>query len=272
MTIKLIASDMDDTLLNRECQISPRNAQAIRQAVAAGVVFLLATGRMYKSVKPFADSLELDVPLVTYNGALVKGSRSGEVFYEKPLELSTALAALAYCKEHQYYVQVYIGDQMFIKEHNDFSAMYTKIAGIEAVALGEAVYEITTSPYKLLVMTPAATFAAAWSEFAEHFAGSLDITSSKDNFLELMAPGVNKWQAVQAVARTYGLQDSEIMCIGDSNNDLSMIQNAGLGVAVANAKPAVQAAAKLVTAAHDQDGVALALESILTQQIKVKLV
>ena len=72
MKIKMIASDMDDTLLNNERKISPRNLAAIKRALAAGIVFTLATGRMYRSIKPFAEQLQLDVPLIAYNGALVK--------------------------------------------------------------------------------------------------------------------------------------------------------------------------------------------------------
>ena len=76
---------MDDTLLNSNTKISERNAAAIHKAIAKGIVFMIATGRMYVSVKPYADALGLDVPLVTYNGALVKGSKSGKVYYEHPL-------------------------------------------------------------------------------------------------------------------------------------------------------------------------------------------
>ena len=115
MTVKLIASDMDDTLLNSDTKISERNAAAIRKAIDAGIIFMIATGRMYVSVKPFADALGLDVPLVTYNGALVKGSKSGKVYFEHPLKLETALELLAYCKEKDYYIQSYQGDALWAR-------------------------------------------------------------------------------------------------------------------------------------------------------------
>ena len=95
------------------------------------------------------------------------------------------------------------------------------------------------------------------------FEGKVAVTSSRDDFLELMEPGVNKWNAVKAVAESYGIRPEEVMCIGDSNNDLSMIRNAGVGVAVANAKPSVQAAAKIVTASNDEDGVARAIQMVI---------
>lgn len=266
MAIKLIASDMDDTLLNSKTKLSERNAAAIRKAIDAGIVFLIATGRMYVSVKPYADSLGLDVPLVTYNGALVKGSKSGKVYYEHPLKLETALELLAYCKEKGYYIQSYQGDELWVKEATEFSAEYTRISGIPATPVGERLYHPETAPYKLLAMTKPEEFQKVWQDIQQQFAGKVVVTSSRDNFLELMEPGVNKWNAVKAVAEVYGIKPEEIMCIGDSNNDLSMIENAGIGVAVANAKPAVRAAAKLVTVSNDEDGVAQVIEQVLLSE------
>ena len=242
MEIKLIASDMDDTLLNKDCQISPRNEAAIRKALDAGKIFLIATGRMYVSVRPYAQKLGLDVPLVTYNGALVKGSLSGKVYYEHKMKLSTANEVLEYCREKGYYLQLYVGDSILIKQENDCSRMYTKISGIQTTAIGEALYHTDEEPYKILVMTKSEEFAAVWQ------------------------PGVNKWEAVKSVAASYGVQPQEIMCIGDSNNDVKMIANAGIGVAVANAKDSVKQNAKIITASNNDDGVALVIESILTPQ------
>ena len=159
MKIKMIASDMDDTLLNNERKISPRNLAAIKRALAAGIVFTLATGRMYRSIKPFAEQLQLDVPLIAYNGALVKGALSEKVYARKPMQLQTALDALSYCKEKDYYVQVYIDDELLVKEENEYSRMYSRISGVPTTAVGEAVYHITKAPYKLLLMTESSDFA-----------------------------------------------------------------------------------------------------------------
>ena len=262
MAVRLIASDMDDTLLNSHNVISERNAKAIHKAITKGIIFVIATGRMYVSVKPYADALGLDVPLVTYNGALVKGSKSGKVYYEHPLKLETALELLAYCKEKGYYIQSYQRDELWVKEATVFSAYYTRISGIPATPVGERLYHPEVAPYKLLAMTKPEEFQKVWQDIQQKFAGKVTVTSSRDNFLELMEPGVNKWEAVKAVAESYGIRPEEIMCIGDSNNDLSMIENAGIGVAVANAKPAVQAAAKFVTASNDEDGVAEVIERL----------
>ena len=269
MQIKLIASDMDDTLLNHDNKISERNAKAIRSALEKNVIFMIATGRMFCSARPYALDLGLDVPLVTYNGALVKGAKSGEVFYEHKLNYDTALEVLAYCKEHKYYAQVYIGDDILVDKKGKWSDKYSEIIGVPITEIGEAVYEIKEAPYKILVMTETEDFQHAWKAFAEKFAGKIVVTSSRDNFLELMEPGVNKWEAVKAVAESYKIKQEEIMCIGDSNNDLAMIKNAGIGVAVGNAKDSVKEHSIIFTASNIDDGVAMVVEAILTQQVDV---
>jgi Cof subfamily protein (haloacid dehalogenase superfamily) len=182
------------------------------------------------------------------------------VYYEHPLKLDTALELLAYCKEKGYYIQSYQGDELWVKEETVFSAEYERISGIKAKPVGEKLYHPEVAPYKLLAMTKPEEFQKVWQDIQQKFAGKVTVTSSRDNFLELMEPGVNKWEAVKAIAESYGIRPDEIMCIGDSNNDLCMIENAGIGVAVANAKPAVQAAAKVVTASNDEDGVAEVIE------------
>lgn len=271
MQIKLIACDMDDTLLNGDIEISERNFKAIKKARDAGIVFLIATGRMYVSAQPYALKLRLDTPIVAYNGALVRGSRSGKVFYEHKMKIATAQEVLDYCREMNYYTQFYAGDKLLIEKCNDFSDFYTKISGIPATEIGDELYKAKEEPYKILIMTEIEKFSAAWKNFEEKFAGKLDVTSSKEGFLELMEPGVNKWEAIKAVAAGFNINPSEIMCIGDSNNDIPMIKNAGIGVAMGNAQDEVKKNAKIVTASNNDDGVALVIESILTKQEKVDL-
>lgn len=268
MDIKLIACDMDGTLLTSDKKISQRTRDAIRKAIEAGKIFLIATGRMFISARPYAESLDLDVPLVTYNGALVKGSQSGKVFYEHKMKAETAQEVLKFCKEKGYYLQYYINDDVCVEKGNEFSEYYGRIQNIPIREVGPSLYDMKEAPYKLLVISPLEEAAQVRADFEKHFGDKLDIYNSQPNFLELMEPGINKWMAVKAVAEHYNVSAEEIMCLGDSNNDYDMVANAGIGVAVSNATDKVLNAAKIITAPNDNDGVAMALESILTEQAK----
>ena len=270
MGIKLIASDMDGTLLNDEGKISERNAAAIRKAVDAGVIYTIATGRKNCSIEPYAEKLGLDVPLIAYNGAYVKGSLSKEVLSDSPLDYETSLAVLDYCRQKNYYVQAYVDDTLLVKETSDFAQMYASFAGVEFVALGERFYRLSKAPHKLLLMTAPGRNAEIKQELTEEFGNKIMMTNSFNDFLEVINPEVSKWNAVKALAEQNGIDLRDTMCIGDSNNDFEMISSAGLGVAVANANDRIRNVAKMVTAANNVDGVALAIETVLTQQIVVE--
>ena len=270
MGIKLIASDMDGTLLNDEREISPRNSKAIRTAIEAGVVFTIATGRMYCSIKPFAEKLGLDVPLIAYNGAYVKGSLSDEVFYDSPLDFETSNAVLEYCRKKKYYVQAYVDDTLLVKETCEFSTMYAQFAGVEFVAMGDKLFCLKKAPHKLLLMTEPGRNEEIRQEMMTEFGDKIVMTNSFNDFLEVINPSVSKWNAVKALAQQRGIDVSETMCIGDSNNDFEMVSNAGIGVAVANANHRIRKVAKIVTAANNEDGVALVIENVLTEQIIVR--
>lgn len=269
MSIKLIASDMDGTLLSSAITISEGNKAAIRRASEKGIVFLIATGRMYVSAQPYAADLGLDVPLVTYNGALVKGSLSGKVYSQTPIPLGTALEALAYCREKGYHIQAYVQEELLVREADSLSEEYRRLSNVPPRPVGDALYHLTDAPTKMLVMTDPEHFAPVFDDLTERFRGRLTVVSSKTNFIDLIAPGVNKWNGVKAVAALYGIGPEEIMCIGDSGNDVVMLRNAGLGVAVDNASDAAREAAKVVVPANDDDGVAKAIELALTEQAVV---
>lgn len=269
MTIKLIASDMDDTLLSSEHKISATNKAAIKRAIDAGKIFLIATGRLFKGAVPFAKDLGLDIPMITYNGALVKGSMSGKVYYEHKMKIETAQKVLDYCKKHGYYVQFYSGsDDILVEKITDYSIMYSKIIGTPITPVGEDFYTAKEAPFKMLLVVEGDVFEQRWQEIEKEFAGLLDVTSSKTNFLELMEPGVNKWEAVKSVAASYGVKPEEVLCMGDSNNDIPMVKNAGCGVAVANAKARVKACAKYVTTrTNDEDAVAEVIDLVLDNKL-----
>lgn len=272
MPIKLIAMDMDGTLLNKKVEISPRNAAAIKQAVASGVVVSFASGRMFKSLRKFFEPLGLKSPMVCFNGALVQDSGTGEIYYQHPLKLATAKKILAYCRQKHYCTFVGLQSEVLVFEHNAVTAKYTKLSGLDTTALGEKLLCLEQAPMKILVITGSdAEMPPIAEDIRTRFRGEADCMTSQKFILEIMEPGVDKWIGVQEAGRRLGIKPEEIMCIGDGLNDLGMVKHAALGVAMANARTKVREAAKLVTADHDQDGVALAIESVLTRQVEIKL-
>lgn len=263
MKIKLIASDMDGTLLDDDYQLSQFNAEAIKKAEEQGVIFTIATGRMYCSILPFAEQLALDVPLIAYNGALVKEAVSGKVIFDLPVPHAEALAVLDYCKQRGYYIQAYVDDTLLVKENCGLSNRYATFAGVEYKAIGSSLYELSKAPHKLLIMTGPEKHDSIRDELKTEFGDKIMLTNSYNNFLEVVNPAVNKWRAVEALAVSRGIDPVATMCIGDSNNDYEMIVGAGVGVAMANANERIRGAAQMITASNNENGVGLAIEAAL---------
>ena len=136
MAIKLVISDLDGTLLDRDHQISEANKLAIFEAVQSGVTVTIATGRMYPSALPYAKQLGVDVPIITYNGAVIK-SVSGEILYEQCLDTGVAQEIITLCQENDWYIQTIDDDNLYFKEHNEKAKYYESVAGIKGHAVGK---------------------------------------------------------------------------------------------------------------------------------------
>ncbi|HWR42476.1 Cof-type HAD-IIB family hydrolase [Sporomusa sp.] len=260
MTIKLIALDLDDTLLDSKLAVSPRACKAIRQAVARGVTVTIATGRMHASALPYARQLELDVPLITYNGALIKSSLSGETLLDRPISKELARQALELCRDRGWYIQSYVDDKLYVAELNDYAKYYSELSGVPAIALGDRLYTAEERPSKMLTMATEEGIALIYDTFKAAFGDKLNLAISKPTFMEITDPMANKGYALAFLADKLGIKQEEIMALGDSGNDLDMVKYAGWGVAMGNASPAVKAAARLETLSNDADGVAEAIE------------
>ena len=260
MTIKLIAIDLDDTLLDSKLAVSPRACEAIRQAVARGVTVTIATGRMYCSALVYAKQLKLDVPLITYNGGLIKSCLSGETLLHQPVERELALEVLAFCREHDLYIQTYMNDKLYVKELDEHAVYYERFSGAPANAIGDRLYAAEQPPTKMLAMSTAEDIKEAYNIVKARFGNKLTVAISKPTFLEITHPLSNKGRALAFLADKLHIKQEEVMALGDSGNDLDMITYAGWGVAMGNASDAVKAAARLETLANDADGVAEAIE------------
>ncbi|MDR7402958.1 MAG: Cof-type HAD-IIB family hydrolase [Armatimonadota bacterium] len=260
---RLAAIDLDGTLLGSDLTISPRAREAIRRARAAGCTITLCTGRMYASALPYALELGLDVPLITYHGALVKTAPGGEVLYRRFVPLALARRVVTFCQERGFPVNVYYGDGLFVERHTPESAAYGALARRRVEAVGDLLAFMQDDPIKLVALAAPdrlVDLARLEEEWRATHGDALYVTRSQPEFLEFMHPEATKRRGLLEVARRLGVRREEIMAVGDSWNDLEMFRAAGLAVAMGNAPAEVQREADYVTARVEDDGVAEALE------------
>lgn len=268
MTIKLVAMDLDDTLLREDCTISPRTVATIREARAKGVLMTIATGRMPVSARPYAEELGLDIPVITYHGAIIQQVLSGEILFRLPIPGDLAGEIIAGLHERGIHCHVYIKNRVITQQLNQWSATYAQLARVtvEEEDLTRVLASEGEGVDKILIMGEEPDLDNLAPVLNGLYGDRIHATKSKAFFLELVDKQVNKAAALAALAGKYDIAPEEIMAIGDSFNDLEMIQFAGLGVAMGNARPEVQALADAVTATNQEDGVAQAIEKYVLKK------
>lgn len=258
--IRLVAIDLDGTLLSNDFVISPRAQSAIRQVRDRGVFVTICTGRMYASALPYATDLGLDLPLVTYQGALVKTSGTGEVLYRREVPVNLARSVIAMANEYAYPANVYYGDRLYVERLSPEGALYVRRARIPVNVVEDLLGFVKSDPIKVLVMSSPENLDAFAREWQARYGDRLYLTKSMPTYLEFTHPEATKGRGLAAVASHLGVDRTQVMAIGDSWNDLEMFSYAGFSVVMGNAPEDVKRVADYVTRNNDDDGVAEALE------------
>ncbi len=265
--IKLVAIDLDDTLLRDDLTISQYSQDILRRVRESGVVVTISTGRMLPSARPYAEQLGFDVPLITYQGALVKNVISGEIIYDCPLNEEVARLVIQYGRKKQIHVNFYLEDKLYVERVTPVGEHYERIAGVPFTRVNDLEELLKTGlPYKMLLIEEEQLIEQSLQEVREILQSKgLDahLTTSKPTYLEVNHLRATKGTALKKLADWLGVSRDEVMACGDSFNDLEMLDFAGCSVAVANAYPEVRSKAKHITASNNEDGVARALEKLV---------
>jgi Cof subfamily protein (haloacid dehalogenase superfamily) len=259
---RLVAIDMDGTLIDRSLVIYDPVKKAIATAKAAGVEIVIVTGRMYQATKPFAAELQLDGPVVCYQGAAIYLLKTNERIGHSPLPRPVALDLLAEVKRDGVHPQLYLDDELYVEEINKYTKIYTDVAKVEAHVVPSLADELlkgrdTTKFVAVLERER----ADAYVEKMKAFAGDRAyVTRSNPEFVEAVDPRVSKGTALRFIADYLKIPLEETMAIGDAWNDVPMLSIAGYAVAMGTAPPEVTAEADAVVGDVPHFGVAEAIE------------
>lgn len=258
--IRLVAIDVDDTLITPELTISQPVKEAVQAARRMGVTVTLATGRMYRSALPFARQLGLDLPLIVYQGALVKHSKTGETLWHRPVAKSVAGEVLDFLRQENLHINTYLDDHLYMEKMDDTSLGYMGLAKVPVSLIRNHKSLLEKGePTKILAIGKPEHLASLVEPARERWGGDLFVTRSKPHYLEFMDQEAGKGAALAFLAEQLKIDPSEIMAIGDSYNDLDLLEYAGFGVAMGNAPDEVKARAQWVAPSNREDGVAVAL-------------
>jgi len=274
MGYKVIISDFDNTLLRTDYTVSKASADAIRAYRNAGGLFTISTGRMYASIKKQLEACGLDkvdVPIMNCQGALAQSSLTGKVLFEVRIDTDLALKWLEFVKANNFYCQVYVDDVLYVEKWTKETALYTDASQVDAVEVGDLakwIQKTNHRPHKMLVMDDADKTVKYMDRFTKNFEHlGLSFTMSHPTLIEITSSDAGKGNMAKKVVESLGFDMQDTICIGDSQNDLTMLSMAGFGVAVANAVPQIKEIAKLVVESCDDDGVAKLIYRVLNNQI-----
>ena len=259
--IKLTALDLDGTLMGRERVVSLRVRSALERATSQGCLVTIATGRGFAPVVRFAVELGVNVPLICYQGALIRDHRDGTVIYSATVPLDVARDVIAFSQDHELNFQVYMeDDRAYVNQIDPTAGRIADLTGIPVTAVNDLAAWLRRPPLKFMFFEQEDSVPKLVRDLQMRFDGHLQVVRSWDRLVEATGPGISKGEALARLATHLGVSQSATMAVGDQDNDVSMIAWAGLGVAMGNASPAAKAAADVIAPPLHADGAAWAIE------------
>lgn len=260
--IKLIALDIDGTIMDKNFNISSEVKKTIQKALAKGIYVLIATGRMYSATVPIAKHLELNTPLIVYQGSLVQEFyRSDKILMHHTLSTDLSLQVVKDLRAYGIQINAYMDDKLIAENISPILDEY-------ASKRDTRVYEVDSfenidnfMPTKLLGLDyDTELIDKVKTELKAKYNGIINITKSTPNFCEFVNNKCSKAKSILFLAQKWGINRSQIMAIGDQDNDREMLEVAEIGVAMANGDKELQNIADYVTYSVDDNGAAHAIE------------
>ena len=268
MKPQALVIDLDDTLLDAGHAISDGNRAALRELAASGVHVVLCSGRPTVSVKKYVAELfgpsgkARESYYISFNGARVDRWDSGEQLYLKGIPAALAGEIVRFADEQGVVAQSYEGDEFLVNRDGPEAEHYRASTGMSYRAFADLADRIEHDPPKILLHSTAGRIADITPLARDRFGDRLTVAPSKPIYLEFMHREVNKAAAMESLMKRLDIAMENTVAVGDSINDMEMIEAAGIGIAVANARDELKEAADAVLShRHDEDALAFVAAS-----------
>lgn len=267
MKYKLLVLDIDGTLTNEKKEITRHTKQTILRMQKAGVKVVLASGRPAYGVEPTARELELEQYggfILSYNGGRIVDCSTGRTIYEKTIPHKLMGGIYGQVHDLNAALMTYEGDRIITEKPQDaYVAKESFINKMKVKGVGNFLDYVTFPVVKCLVAADGGYLEAVEDKLKGYFGSQLSIFRSEPYFLEIMPKDIDKASSLERLRLQLGLERAEIAACGDGLNDISMIQYAGLGIAMANAQEAVKRVCDFVTKSNEEEGVAYAIDRFI---------
>lgn len=267
--IKLIAVDLDGTLLNSKHKLSDRNKKALKAAIDKGVQVVIATGKTRHSAAAMLEELGIKSPgvfaqgLTTYNG-------DGSLRHNITMDTAILRRIITYAEDRGFGVLAYSGDKILTRRADEVAAKIAEYGEPSAESVGSLQNILgTTEINKLILYGQESKIPALRWQLSKQLDGQVHLTRAQvEGILEVLPAGSSKGKAVMRVMKDLNIPPENALAIGDGENDIEMLQAVGTGVAVGNAVQKLKAVATQVVGSNDDDGVAQAIEMFVTGKLE----
>lgn len=267
---KVLVLDIDGTLTTSDKRISPATKAAIQKIMAEGHSVILASGRPTPGMRRYEKELELEKYggyLLSFNGAKIIECRTGEIVYQRLLPLSMIPSLYAYAKEKSCGLITYLGDQVISAfEQDEYIELESRINQMPIHVVEHFKEYVDFEINKCLMTATIDRAPAIEAELREKYKEVASVYRSEPFFIEVMPKDVDKATSLDRMLANIGMSREDAICCGDGFNDISMIQYAGIGVAMGNAQEAVKEVADYVAATNDHDGLVEVIEKFILNQ------
>ena len=261
MRYRLVALDLDGTIVDSSLQVDPRDAQAVGRAVEAGVHVVACSGRPFPAALPWAHHLALQDPLVCYQGAQVRGL-DGAMLLDHGVPHELAMEVVNFCRPRNLHVQGYRDDELLVERDRPEARHYSRVSGMPFHVVPDLNEALGATTPKVVVVAAKDKIERLLPEFRRRWGKRLTITTSLPEYLEITSLEADKAKAITFLAERLAVSAGETVALGDGRNDAPMLDWAGLGVAVEGAAPEVLEVADRVIAPPGSGAIAELFEEL----------
>ena len=264
--IKMIATDIDGTILPYQGEFSPRLKSCIKKLDNYGIKVILVTGRMHSSTTPIARQLGLNLPVISYQGGLIK-DLNGNTLYQAELPPNIAKEIIQWGRKNNIHLNLYIDDKLYVENDNEIIKYYIQGKFVDYTVCSFDDLEIKNVNKLLAIDIHDADRVTSWVDILKEKYPDLYIVKSTPYFCEIGPTNAKKSIGVNFLCKKWGLKKEEVLTIGDQNNDIDLVKCGGIGISMGNGTPELKQIADFVTDTVENDGFVKAVEKFVFNEV-----
>lgn len=262
--IKMLVLDIDGTIMSDDLKISGKIKRYLKLLVQNGIKVVIATGRMYSSAIKITKELEIDTPLICYQGALIKDTKNDKTLYEIPLDENIAREVIEDLKKENVFMNIYINDELLVETETQYIKDYAKSKKVSYRVVNDfnqiefkklnKILAIDYNPDKIIELI---------DKLKQKYSAKLYVVKSTPYYCEICNVKATKGNAVRFLADKWNIKQDEIMAAGDQDNDIEMLLASGVKVAMGNATENLKKVADYITDSVENEGVSKAIKKYI---------